>query len=386
MNRLIRRVLTRWRVGRVFRWLTKQEDVLWVSVIVPTPDALQAGPPTLANYRGVHTLLEIERGSQVREWHLYWSSEWAADVSEKRFASTFGTGSSTRMAIWSAEIAKEKWWRRVFRLGVVTTLLASIAAILVNIEVLKNVMVELYHPPEISLELRNRPLRAASNAEDADDIAIRGDPFFRSRISGMTMRVVPNPRFPGMPTLPATAVGGANRSLGISEKITVSLPIHRLPAGKYRVILKGDVSTAWRSGHFAPSDGIPLEVRPPVAVQTAVIPKQTEVGAAGLTTEAFLDMAVLFGRVENAMTTVQILVPGHWSGYSFEQTPPGSQPEAISKNSLGDAKAVAFRLRYLGSKAFSVQSLRISVTSPVPLSKIEWQNAVAGGRAQLEGH
>jgi hypothetical protein len=152
------------------------------------------------------------------------------------------------------------------------------------------------------------------------------------------------------------------------------------------VLLRGDVHTAWKSATFSPTEGIPLEVRSPVSIRTNVIQKQTEGAASESYSEAFLDISILFGRVDEVSSTVNVILPGQWSEFSFEQIPPGSKPESISKNSTDEPKAIAFMLRYLVSKSFTSQQMRIGVTSPTPLTKTEWANAFAGGYAELPSY
>jgi hypothetical protein len=270
------------------------------------------------------------------------------------------------------QIPVKRWWRQALPLTALTVLLGSIAAVATNVTALKNAYVELSHNPEATLEGDNYSLHAASNAHDQQvDIAIRGDSFFRSRISGVTMRITPDPKFPGTGALsdeaPVTILA-SNRSLDISEKMTIALPINHIPAGHYRIQLSGTIATGWKPANFM-LHAISLEVRPPVSIHLHVIPWQPGSSAQGLYSEALVDIAFLFGRVDDAASTVNVVLKGHWSGFSFVQIPAGAKAEATSQNAPSDAKSIAFLLRYFPSKSFSTESMRIKVSSPSPMAR-----------------
>ena len=378
------RVRDRFRATRLFRWLTDRESVTWVSVIQPTTAALLSGPPPLSDYRGLRALLDIE-DAVLREWHLIWTTEWAADLNEARFAAAFGNGPPTRRAIRAVEIPKTAWWLRPRPWTALAAGLAVLAAAVANFGTLKDVVVEIAHRPDVSLE-STETLHAASNVADGQDIALRGDPFFRSRISGLSMTIVPDPDHPGTRPLPndgKTLVAGTNRSLDISEKILLRLPFDRLPAGRYLVHLDGRVDTAGSSSKFSPRPGLVLDVRSPVSLEVKAVTPWPPDNQRVTSSEALVDVALRFGRVPEASSTVRVVLPGHWSGWNVESLPHSSTLERQSQNSKSNAKSIVFALRNFPTKSFTSQSLRITVEAPAALTETEWAHSFAGQYAEL---
>jgi hypothetical protein len=388
MRRFWNRLKIRWRQSGLAQWMAEQEDVLWASIIEPTAAAIDAGPPKLADYKGLRGLTAITSHTGANpQWQLVWNNEWAADRSELRFARQYGNGAATRIAIHYIELPKQKWWTKPVPITLTFAALGTVATAIANVESLRNFATELTHTPTLTLET-TEPLRAASNAYDPKEIEVRGDPYFNSRISGITMTVVPDPAFPGTAPLKGDwkiVLPGSIRALNTSEKATLYIPLKKLPAGRYLIKLKGSVHTAaFSTGDFSPDD-IKLEVRPPMRSfirQLTPWPAE-EAAKVGTATQALLDLRFEFGRVPDSTSTLSVVIPGKWTHWEPDPLPLGQSIEHQSINTDKRPNSAVFLLKDVPSTNFGTQSIRIHLYSQTSLTTEQWQQATAGYYADL---
>src|SRR5204862_2309316 len=139
----------RLRVNRLVPWLSQRETAPCLSVIVPTAAAQQKVVPTLSAYPGLHAIIDLRAPSDNREWHFLWTSVRAADRFESRIAQDFGSGSATRHRISWIDVAPEHTWKRVFSVGVIATLITSLAAILTHLDEINSSIVSMTHRPKM---------------------------------------------------------------------------------------------------------------------------------------------------------------------------------------------------------------------------------------------
>jgi hypothetical protein len=134
VGRTVDRLRDRWRALSVVKWLSKQEDVLWISIIEPTPTAQQAGFPKLEKYRGLRAITEVKSASGSVEWHFLWATESAANGNEPDLSNNFASTGATRIAVRAVEMPKNRWGKRPLLWVLATGALASVAAIVSNLE------------------------------------------------------------------------------------------------------------------------------------------------------------------------------------------------------------------------------------------------------------
>jgi hypothetical protein len=65
VKRNARRVRNRWRALRLVKWLSEQEEILWMSIIKPTVNAQQGERPNLDSFRGLRALTEWKGRDRV---------------------------------------------------------------------------------------------------------------------------------------------------------------------------------------------------------------------------------------------------------------------------------------------------------------------------------
>jgi hypothetical protein len=390
MMRLWTRLRKHLRHSALARWLSDQQDVVWGSIVEPTQSALSDGPPRLEEYKGLRALTELVAATGGKpQWQLVWSSEWAADRNEASFARRYGQAGAVRFAIRYVEVPKRKWWTKPVPVTLALALLGTIATAVSNIESLRNFATEVTHTPTLSLET-TQLVRAASDVYDPREVDVRGDPYFRSRISGITMTIVPDPEFPGTEPLPndhKTVLSGSIRALDVSEKVSLPIPLNKLPAGRYLIKLNGAVHTAgFQTGQFSPED-IKLEIRPPVrSVVRQLTPWPAEEATrSGRASEALVDLRFEFGRVSEATSSMRIVIPGKWTHWKHDPDtlPSGQSIERQSVNSEQRPNAVLFLLKDVPSPMFGSRSIRIHLYSQSPLTTEQWQNAIADQYADL---
>ena len=379
MGRTFRRVRDRWRALSVVKWLSKQEDVLWIFIIEPTLTAQQAGFPKLEKYRGLRAITEVRSASGSVEWHFLWATESAANEHEPDVSNNFASTGTTRIAVRAVEIPKKSWWKRLLP-WFATVGLAGVAAIASQLETINTFRLELQHQPDMTLE-SSEAIQVDSDSIEKKEITLWGDPFFRSQLTNFSMQILPDPEFPGTAALPnggKVPVPAWHRSVDIGKEVKLILPFNKVPPGRYLVILHGEVHTAWRSAEMAPQDPpLRLDARAPVVGQKN---KVTPWAPDGVATEKFpqalLDIDLVFGRPKHSTSTVRVVLTGQWVGWWIDDLRAGVQLERQSQNSPQHPKSVVFALRNLPSENFSSQRVRVRVQAPIPLTNDEWQKKV----------
>lgn len=222
-------------------------------------------------------------------------------------------------------------------------------------------------------------IQLASGSPDPKEITLRGDPFFRSRLADLSMQISPDAKSPGTTPLPnggKVLLPAWHRSVDISGKLELLLPFENLPAGRYNVILRGKVHTAWRSSDFAPQEPLRLEVRDPVSVKKVQVTPWPPGAAVGKFRDALVELRLDFGRPKEVLSNLQVRLPGKWVGWSIVDPLSGGIVEKLSSNTLKEPKSVVFALRDFPSKAFASQSLRLQIQATSALTPEQWRQAV----------
>lgn len=382
VKRNAQRVCDRWRALRLVRWLSEQEEILWMSIIKPTACALQAARPNLDSFRGLRALTEVKNGNGEIEWHFLWGTEGAAEEYESIINKKFGATKAIRAAVLTVTIPKEKLGKLWTTL---TVTLASVALIMANLETINSFLLQLNHQPQMTLESRET-IQVASSSKEQKEIVLLGDPFFRARLGGLTMYINPDPDYPRTAALPnggKVSIPAWHRSVDVSQELKLRLPFVNLPAGRYRVVLRGKVHTAWRSASFKPSHSIPLDVRAPVAARKIqVLPWSSDARVGGKFPEALVDLDLLFGRPEDKILNVRVILEGGWTGWSVENLPDVTI-ERESQNTPQNPKSVVFALRGLQRAEFTSKQVRLRISAGKPLTAEEWSLAVPEPFAEL---
>jgi hypothetical protein len=387
LARAVSSSVDRMRSSKLTKWLFEQENAVYVSIINPTPAALDSGPPGVDEYRGLQAIVELKRPQGEYEWHLFWRTAHAADQNEFRFLQTLGSGVVERCEVRNIQVQKEKWWKRVLPWSVVATgAFASIAAIITNWQTIQDYREEKAHKPEMTLETRET-INVVFHSKEPKVITFRGDPFFRARLDILSMKIQGDPKYPAALSVQSREINdipGSHLSVDVSQELKVPLSFEDLPPGRYIVHLSGKVSTKWSSAELElPKDGIPLDVRDIIAVhKTAVTPwppSETEAKS----DQALVDFTLLFGDVHDKNSNVKIVLSGNWTSWSMDDPPPQTQVEPQSLNNSQKPKGIVFILQNAPSGKFGSLPLRIRVSAIQPLSGEEWKKEVPEPTAEL---
>lgn len=379
--RTAKRLATRWRALQLVRWLSDQEDVLWISVLEPSAAARQAGIPEPNAYRGLCAITEVRNSATGRfEWHFLWGSQARADEHEPAISESFSSPAmrSVRTAVCRTAMRKRGLWTRsTLFWGFLTAAVASIATVLSNLNDINDYWLERQHEPEMTLESHDSIVVASDDSKPIGRVTLRGDPFFRTRLTNLSMQLVPDAKFPGTPALPkegVIVVPSLRRSIDVSEEMTVSLPLGNVPAGRYLLTLRGTVESNRNKAEFAPQEKIRVDIRNPIALRKlAVKPRFPMDAAAAPFTDALVEFRIVFGSTARALPGVTIVLRGQWVNWFIDDHPSAATPIEISKISAQAPKSIVFELRDLPVERFGSHYVRLAVRSPVPWTLEQWE-------------
>jgi hypothetical protein len=381
-RRNARRCVDRLQNLKLAKWLSEQESAVCVSILSPTSLALQTGLPEVAKYRGLQAVMEVKNPQGNIEWHLLWRTEHAADRSEWRFAQTHGIGPAARYSVRDIKLQREKWWKRVLPWGfIAASTIGGVAAIITNWGTIDDSRLQIMHKPEMSLE-SHEMIKLASHSKESKEIVLRGDPYFRARLEGLSMKIEPDPKYSNGQQLPNGGnyeIPASPRSVDVSGELKVNLPFEMLPPGRYLVYLRGKVQTKGNSGELQlPQGALELDVRDKVAARrTQVTPWQNPPSSiVSKTSEALVDFTLLFGRLHNKTSNLRLVLAGEWTSWSMDDPPQGTAIDRESQNSSEHPKGIVFVLRNVPSEEFGSLSLRIHVQAPTPHTNDEWNKIV----------
>jgi len=379
---LIKRCVHRAKNSGLLKWISKQEDPVCISSMTPTPAALGANLPDVDSFRGLQAIIEVESPKGATEWHLFWRNAYAADRNEPRFVRTYGIGAAARHSLRDIQLQRETWWKRLLPWGIIaTTSLASLAAIVTNWGTLDDLRLQIMHTPEMSVEGHDA-IKIARGSPEGKEIALLGDPYFRARLDGLSMKIVPDSRFSAGQALPNGGnyqIPASRRSADISGELKVRLPLEAVPAGRYLVYLSGKVKTKYNCGDLQlPQGPIELDVRERVGARKVRVTPWKSRPSEGFskTSEALIDFALLFGRVHDKTSNVRFVLEGEWAKWSMDDPPQGTPPDPESQNSPEHPKGIVFVPRNIPSEEFTSLPLRIHVWTAAPHSIEEWQKIV----------
>jgi hypothetical protein len=378
----------RWRALDLVKWLSEKDDVVWISIIEPTPSAQMAGLPKLESYRGLRAITEIKNAKGAMEWHFLWETEGAVDRNEPRVSNSYASAGVTRAAVRVVEIRKQKWWKNSLLWILATGALASVATIVTNYETIEAFVLEWRHEPEMMLE-NPQTIQIASDSNESKEITILGDAFFRARLTDLSMKIVADPEYSAAAALPNGGdlkLPSLRRSVDVGQELKLRLPFDKVPAGRYFVILSGNVQTARRSAAFAPPQGfLRLDARAPVsAKKKSVTPWAPNAVQSERLPEALVDIGITFGRPKATSSNLRLVLGGAWIKGSIDILVPGAQYEIQSQNSPQSPKGIVVVLNNIPSQAFTSQTVRLKVQAPTSLTEAEWQKAVPEPEVSFE--
>lgn len=378
LTRTATRVTHWFRTLQIVRWLSDQENVGWVSVITRPPSAARADFPPLNDYHGLRAIFETHDGAELR-WHFVWKLETAASLYEDNLVAAFGKpgDKATRYAIRSAQIRKIPLWRRLTPWGIATGLVAGLAAIAANVDQINNSFLQWKHAPEMTLETTDT-LQISSDQVESKTITLRGDPFFRARLSDLSMEIElekGNTNTNTKPLLKKAMIGlPFHRSVDVGDTLELTLPFNKIQAGRYLVKLRGQVRTSWRKGVFAPKEPLRLDVRPAYSGAKGKIepwpPDNSNPN--GKFNEALVEIHLSFGRPSQPIVNLRVSLDGAWSGWEIVDPLPGGSLERTSQNTPADPKAIVFGLRNFPAPPFSTHVLRLRLRAANALSANDW--------------
>jgi hypothetical protein len=368
------------RALQMVRWLSDQENVVWVSAITRPSSAPRADFPPLNNYRALRAIFETRDGKEL-QWHFVWNTETAASLYEDDLIKAFGISDdkARRYAIRSAQVRNIPLWRRLTPWGIAAGFLASLAAIITNLDQINNFVVQWRHIPEMTLE-PTAPLQISSDGIENKTIIVRGDPFFRARLSDLSMQIERDENNPNTNPLPAPASVGLplHRSVDVGDKLELILPFTKVPAGRYLVKLHGKVRTSWNEGQFAPKEPLHLDARPAFSgAKRRIQPWPPDsADSSGKFKEALVEIHLFFGRPSQAALNLRVTLDGAWSGWEIIDQLPSGTLERLSQNTSDKPKAIVFGLRNFPASAFSTSVLQLRLQAANPLSPEEWPNKI----------
>jgi hypothetical protein len=381
--------LDRLRSLKLAKWLSEQESAVWVSILSPNSPASETGFPEVTCYRGLQAIMKVKNPEGNIEWHLHWRTEHAADQNEGLFAQRYGAGRIKRYSVNDVKLQHEKWWKQVLPWGyIVGTAIAGFAALITNWGTIADSWLEITHKPEISLESHDT-IKVASRSKESHEITLLGDPYFRARLEGLSMKIEPDSKYLNNQQLPnggKYAIPASRRSVDVSGELKVKLPFEMLPQGRYLVYLGGKVQTKGNSGELQmPQGAIELDVRDKVgARRNKVTPWQNPPSSNVVkTSEALVDFTLLFGRVHNKTSNLRVVLAGKWTSWSMDDPPVGTAIDKESQNTSEDPKGIVFVVRNVPSEDFGSLSLRIRVESPAPHTNDEWNSIVPEPTVEL---
>lgn len=373
IRRRLRAIAFSKRLKRLSGWISQRDLPPTASVITPTDAAKRQGLPKVDDYKGLITISDIESGSGQREWHFLWSSARVAEQNENEIVRLFAAGPPTRYTINWLEMSAEHGWRRFVSFGLITTFIASIAAVLTHIDEINMSRIKLFHTPEMTLETSDT-LQIDSTHRELKDIVIRGDPFVRSRLTNLSAHL--RRMAPPDDDQPIEVLG-AEQSVDISGELKAKLVFDKLSPGLYAIEMAGTTTSGWpfNTGRLDAKKGaLRADVRRPLQLQwMAVTPWPEPPSEDDKTTQALFDFLIVFGKSTLANRDVQIRLLGEWTHWTAQTLPTGSTAQYLSQNSREHPKDIVFLLRNVPSSAFSKQPIRLQIESVRPLSRREWQ-------------
>jgi hypothetical protein len=378
-GRTITRMGNWFRSRRMLRWLSEQDNVIWVSAIDRPAAAPKQDFPSLKEYRGLRAVFETHANA-VTKWHFVWNIADSATQHETDLVSRFGNpgGSIDRYGIRSVELPKPAWKGITPLIIAVAAIVTSSAAILTHLDEITAAITKWKHKPEMTLG-NSDTVHVSSNLEEYKKVTLYGDPFFRARLVDLFMQIEPDPDSPETKPLPRARVEMPSaRSVDVGNELVLNLPFNKVPPGHYLVKLHGRIETEHREAEFAPATPLHLDARAPYSgIKGRIQPWPPDgADAAGKFKEALVEIRLLFGRPSQPSLNLRVSLDGLWTKWTIVDPLPGGVLERLSQNSVGKPKTLVFALRNFPAAPFSTQVVRLRVEGLNPLSKEDWPNKV----------
>lgn len=351
-----------------------------IMTIRPTESAQKKGVPDPREFHGLSAILVVSAPSNETCWRFFWATTRAADRYESKIAQYGVSGEVTREVVWWAELPKKPMTLRLASLGAVFGIFGSVAVVLMNLDAINASLTRLFRSPEMTLQ-PHKSFQVDSRRKEFREIKIGGDPFVRSRLVDLTMRLVKKGRDDDSPPVnapPATPVAGSDRPVGAGQLLTLILRFNKVPPGRYRVELVGHVRTTWpwQSTKFAES--LQLDSRRRVEVRTGLTTLDPQSPAGGRAQGAFVDMNIFTGHIPQKPFNVLVNMGGYWIDGRVPSVylPSGVTARVISKNTSLDPKNFVFRLDRNSIGSWSREHARVWLQAKVPMTRTQWNRAI----------
>lgn len=368
-------VRRRWAQSRADAELAAASEDVLVSVIPTTAGNPKYSALKVDDFEGLMAIQEVRRPDGNVELRCRWENEKAANHGERTLVQALGSADVAREYIGFVKVKPRARWRRLLSWGYVAGVLGSFVAISGNLEEIRTFFVKLGHKPEITLESLD-PMIVAAEVGESRVVTLRGDSFFRTRVSNFVMQLEPDPE--SKQTRPLDGGGfrpipSARRSIDISEKLELPIPFEKIPAGDYLMTLNGKVSSGWHPRDFGPTQAVKVQVRNPLALaRVRLNPWRPEPGDPTRFTRALVDLDILFGRSAEPTQDLRIVILGQWVGYDVLQSPATGVAKRETQNAPADPGEVMFSLAAVPSVSGSRKGIRVELVSPKPLTSAEW--------------
>ena len=379
LQRTATRILNWLRTIRVVRWLSEQNDVVWVTVIRRPSSASEVEFPSLKEFRGLRGILETHENQETK-WHFVWNCGNNGSSHQSDLLRRFGTPESPveQYVIRSAEAWGPSSKRLTTWVVAVGASIAGLAAILTHIDEIIGSFEKWFHVPRLAVA-SSEVLRVSSELEDRRNIVLYGDPLFRARLIDLSMRIEPE--------APSVQAGAsvknvdlpAQRSVDVGGELTITLPFNRVPPGRYSVKLHGKIETEHRVADFAPPP-LRLDARARFSGAKGKIqpwpPPPAGTDSSDNFKEALVEIQLLFGQPLQPTLNLRITLDGSWVKWDIVDPLPGGSLERLSQNSPTKPKAVVLGLHNFPAPAFSTYVLRLRLEAQQPLRREDWPKNV----------
>lgn len=384
ISQLVQRIKNSAAVKGLARWLSDLTAYAPVSIVVPSTSSQSKGLPSVEEFKGLCAVCELRDANGTTEWQFFWESYWAADKGEAQYIRDRGAATFSRCTVQCADAVKPHWWRRAWPWTIATGFLASVAAAGSNVESIKGLYSQLRHDPVVTVETTDVLRAGSGRSREVAEVTLRGDPYFRTSIDRVRMRISPEDSTLKLPHDGLVDVPSSNLSIDVSAPIVLRLPLGKLPAGKYRIDLTGVTHTSWHSADLSMEKPLVLEVRKPVALRNTLVKSYPSApGSDGSFSEGLAEFALDFGRMDQSVADVRVVLRGDWVDWSMQFHPTKASLAKESDNSAGHPKSIIFSLQKLPVTSFTTDVFRIWAKSAVPMTEDEWRAQFARSVAQI---
>ncbi|MDF1816208.1 MAG: hypothetical protein P1V20_28670 [Verrucomicrobiales bacterium] len=365
------------------KWLLSNRSLVCISRFTPSKKSLQSGLPTVTFYRGLRYIVEVKNQANDIEWHFYWDSDRIADLYEESVADHLASPPAVRTVVRNVSAKRSPWYQRWAPWGIISGGIAGLAALASNADKLSSAYHDWTHHPVVTLEAAlQEPLRIRSHQNNEKvHVQFRGDPFYRARMTKLSMEVKPV-NLPSIPRtqwpVPQNTPLGPTRSFGVSEQFTVPLLLSGYRRGTYEITLTGVVRTVRAKAPFKTAQPLLLEVRDDVEIKIKRENVAPWPDPGRKSKEAIVTFAMQFGKIEPQAIDIRVKIDGHWIGFKFHELPGQFMIERQSHMRHNpEGRPIYFVIQNVESREFSgTPGIHLIVQSDQYLTRDQWQEKI----------